>query len=88
MLRDPYFLGLVKARWAAVRAQMATLLTYIDAQAAALSVPQQNNYGRWPTLGEKVWPNSEAAGTYQGEVDFMKSWLTQRIAYMDAHYTP
>jgi hypothetical protein len=27
------------------------------------------------------------AGSYQGEVDFLKSWLTQRIAWMDSQFS-
>jgi hypothetical protein len=86
LFKDPAFLAAVKAQWTAVRPQIATLPAYIDTRSAALRLAAQNNYSRWPTLGEKIWPNATAAGTYQGEVDFLKNWLTQRIAYMDAHY--
>ncbi|HEY0306539.1 MAG TPA: CotH kinase family protein [Acidobacteriaceae bacterium] len=86
LAKDPAFIAAVKARWTAVRPQVLTLPTYIDTRAATLTPAAQNNYSRWPTLGEKVWPNAVATGTYQGEVDYMKSWLDQRIAYMDANY--
>ena len=86
MFQDPAFLAAVKAEWQVVRPQMLTLSAYIDAQAALLTQAANNNYARWPTLGERVWPNPVAAGTYQGEVALMKNWLTARIAYMDATY--
>jgi hypothetical protein len=88
LFKDPTFQTDVAARWAAVRPQIITLPAYIDTRAAALTLASQNNNGRWPTLGERVWPNPEAAGTYQAEIDYMKSWLTARIAYMDATYPP
>ncbi|HEY5464226.1 MAG TPA: hypothetical protein VIJ95_13275 [Hanamia sp.] len=36
-------------------------------------------------LNTYVWPNSEIAGTYNGEVAFLKSWLQKRIAWIDAN---
>jgi hypothetical protein len=33
-----------------------------------------------------VWPNSEVAGSYQGEVTFLNSWLTTRIAWLDSQF--
>src|ERR1700744_2441590 len=56
----------VKTKWAAVKAaQLDTLPAWIDQEAAALQQAQQNNFQRWPILGEYVWPNSEVANTYQ-----------------------
>jgi hypothetical protein len=66
--------------------QLDTLPAWIDQEAAALQQAQQNNFQRWPILGEYVWPNSEVANTYPGEVTFLKSWITQRIAWMDTLY--
>lgn len=87
LLKDPAFVTAVKAKWTATRPQVGQLGTYLDMRSTALSAAATNNYGRWPTLQEKVWPNSEVAGSYSGEVTFLKNWITQRIAYMDAHYS-
>ena len=62
------------------------LPTFLNTNAAALATAQANNYARWPTLGQKVWPNAEAAGTYQGEVDYLNTWMAQRFTYMDSLY--
>ncbi len=86
LFTDPNFLAAVKARWTAIRPQLSALPAYLDSQAALLNSAQTNNFGRWPILQEEVWPNSEVAGTYQGEVNFLKSWITQRIAYLDTVY--
>ena len=86
LFKDPAFVQAVKDQWTAVRPQVATLPAYIDSEAANLSVAQQNNFGRWPILGEQVWPNPEAAGSYAGEVTLLKSWLAQRVAFMDSQY--
>lgn len=86
LLKDPTFVAAVKTKWVAMRPQVAELPAYIDARGAALAPAAANNYGRWTTIAEKVWPNSETAGSYSGEVTFLKDWITQRIAYMDSHY--
>lgn len=87
LMTDPAFVATVKSQWTTMRSQVGELPTYIDTRGTALSQAAKNNYGRWTTIAEKIWPNSESAGTYTGEVDFLKSWITQRIAYMDAHYS-
>jgi len=87
--QDPNFAALTVVRWNEVRAtQLDTMLAYVDQTALALEQSQQNNFQRWPILGELVWPNSECAGSYQGEVDFLKSWLTQRLVWMDSQFNP
>jgi hypothetical protein len=86
---DPAFAAAVAARWKQVKAtQFDSLSAYIDQNAAALSLSQQNNFKRWIILGAYVTPNAEVAGSYQGEVDYLKSWLTQRIAWMDSQLDP
>jgi len=86
LFQDPAFVALVKARWQAERANALALLPYLDSRQAALESVQANNFARWPNLGEKVWPNPVARGSFDAEVAAMKAWLTARIAYMDATY--
>lgn len=84
LFQDPAFRAKVKARWQTLKAtQFDTLPAYIDQEAAMLNLSQQNNFARWPILNTYVAPNSEVASSYAGEVSFLKSWLTTRIAWMD-----
>ena len=86
---DPAFAAAVASRWKQLKkTQFDTLSAYIDENAAALDQSQQNNFQRWPILGQYVPPNAEVAGSYQGEVDYLKSWLTKRIAWMDSQLDP
>jgi len=44
------------------------------------------NFDEWNILGSYVWPNasgSDSRRTHQAEVDWMKNWLTQRLAWME-----
>jgi hypothetical protein len=35
-----------------------------------------------------VWPNHRIPGSYGGEIDYVESWLTTRIAWMDDQFNP
>ena len=68
---------------------------------AALPPLQENaamrQYRKWPILGNYVWPNAPGYGSRvyfnsngnatTGEVDWMKNWLTQRLAWIDDQNT-
>jgi hypothetical protein len=57
----------------------------LDSKAALLADAEKRNFTRWPILDTYVWPNSEVAGSYQGEVDFFRNWMVARIAWLDAN---
>jgi hypothetical protein len=86
LFQDPAFLEAVQEKWRTIRPQVGELSSYIDNSAASLELAQTNNYKRWPTLSQRILPNPQAAGSYQGEVNYLKDWMTKRIAYMDANY--
>lgn len=44
------------------------------------------NFQRWPIIGQYVWPNFYVGPTYQSEVDYLKTWLQERVAWMSAEY--
>ncbi|WP_047486686.1 CotH kinase family protein [Terriglobus sp. TAA 43] len=83
---DPTFQAAVKTEWAAMRSQVSGLPDYIDTSSATLAQAANNNYQRWPNLYQRVWPNPEAAGSYSGEVTYLKQWINSRISYMDKTY--
>ncbi|MFW6154448.1 MAG: CotH kinase family protein [Planctomycetota bacterium] len=67
-----------------------TMLADIDELQAHLAEAQARDQARWPTLGTYVWPNPdgyETRTTWQSEIDFLKTFLTERVAWMDAQYT-
>jgi hypothetical protein len=83
LFQDPYFVSLVKNRWNAKKQEIANLSQYIDDQAAYLDRAQTYNFKKWNILNIYVWPNAVVTGSYQGEIDYIKSWLGQRIAWLD-----
>lgn len=92
MLTASSFREELKCRWTELRENVLhtdTLLNFIDSTALMLEQPAQRNFTIWPTLGTYVWPNpSPIPDTYEGEINFIKNWITQRMIWMDAQILP
>ncbi len=83
---DPSFKADVTTQWNLLKTNgvFAAWLASIPKEAATLQQSQANNFERWPMLGIQVWPNSEAVGTYNGEVQYLVEWLKLRMAWLDS----
>jgi hypothetical protein len=57
----------------------------IDSLASVLEESQQRNFQRWPILGNYVWPNNFVGNTYAEEIDYLKTWITTRLNWIDAN---
>ncbi len=87
MRQDSVFINALSCRWNYLRSttlDLGYLNTYIDSMATYLDEAQQRNFAKWPILGNYVWPNpSPYPTTYAGEIQNLKSWLQDRITWMD-----
>lgn len=84
--QDSVYTKQLNCRWNDLRngiLSTANVMARIDSIAAVLNEPQTRNYTIWPILGTYVWPNNFVGSTYQQEVDYLKTWLTQRLNWMD-----
>ncbi|MCP4454833.1 MAG: hypothetical protein GY809_25525 [Planctomycetes bacterium] len=76
-------------RWFELRETVfsnAELLADIDRYAVLLGEAQARNFERWDILGRQIDYNPSGWGdrdTYQKEVDWLKTWLEDRLAWMD-----
>ncbi|MCF7972977.1 MAG: CotH kinase family protein [Phycisphaerae bacterium] len=62
------------------------LLADIDTYAWLLDEAQARNFERWDVLGQQIDynpPGWSDRNTYQKEVDWLKTWLEDRLAWMD-----
>lgn len=77
----------MERRWWTLRdRQFSTnqMLAKVDENVAILQEAQQCNFERWPVLGSYVWPNDyHTINTWSGDVNTMRGWLTNRLAWMD-----
>ena len=76
----------LKDLWAQLRRNGFTeesMLAYIDEQAELLDHSQQLNFLRWPILNQQVHQNPRVRGSYQAEVENVRSYIRNRIPWMD-----
>lgn len=57
----------------------ATLISYVDQTAKLLDESQELNFKRWPILDQTVHQNYVARGSYEAEVEAVKTYIRQRI---------
>jgi hypothetical protein len=83
---DPVFLSRVQERWNAFRKDaldVDSLVQFIDAVYDTLQESQERNFTRWRILGTYQWPNMFIGQTFDEEVEFLKEWLQNRMAWLD-----
>lgn len=89
LFQDAAFRARVRSVWNEIMAhEIPAMLAAIRSRAATLQQGQLNNFHRWPILEMYVWPNNRVPGSYAGEIDYLDSWLRERIAWMDAQFNP
>lgn len=59
------------------------LVAFIDAKEKVLQQSQKLNFMRWPILNEKVHQNPQALGSFEKEVEVVRKYMKERIAWMD-----
>jgi subtilisin-like proprotein convertase family protein len=90
LLEDTSYANNMRCRWEELRTNVFNLdniNTYIDSVKSAMNEgPQQRNYFQWPILGYYVWPNPYPyPQDYAGEIESLKTWIAERVAWLDAN---
>ena len=89
LITDTVFKSSLKCRWIELRQSTmsnASIFGYIDSTATYINEAQQRHFQKWPILGVYVWPNpSPYPTTYQGEVTALKTWIQNRMTWLDAN---
>jgi hypothetical protein len=88
LFTDPGFKQDVATQWNALKNNGVFIqwLASVSQQASVLNESAQNNYTRWPILGERVWPNAAAQNSYGGEVLYFLDWVYNRMGYLDSQF--
>ena len=70
--------------------EAASLNAYVDSMAKILDKSQALNFTRWKILSTAVQSNPRVPATYKEEIEFVKNYITGRIAWIDERlsYTP
>ena len=89
---DPDFKQRITDRWGVLRTNIlngSNVLARVDEIAALLNEAQVRDFQAFPRLGVYVWPNPDSywpITTYQGTIDWMKSWIAGRFAWIESQY--
>ena len=71
--------------WVAARDNggLKNLKSYVDETAELLQESQELNFKRWPILNEIVHQNFQALGSYNAEVQTVKTYIDERLIHFD-----
>ena len=86
LLKDSIFTNSLKIRWDEIRKDKFSnlqIINIIDSLSFVLSEAQQRNFQKWNVLGENVWPNYYVGTSYADEIRFLKSWIINRLNWLD-----
>lgn len=91
LVTDPAFAALLHSRYTELRAGLlsdAQIDARIDALAAPLANAAERNFQRWPNLTQEtiVFFETPTASTWSGQLDAMRTWLKQRLAWLDPRF--
>lgn len=86
LVADAGFRNDFRCRWDELRVDVLhtdTIMHFIDSMVLELNDAQTRNFNRWNILDTYVWPNAYVGQTYAQEIQYLKSWITTRLQWMD-----
>jgi hypothetical protein len=92
LLEDPEFVSQLKLRWLELRGgslSNSAILQKIDSYTETLSLSGgiQENFEKWPVLGQYVWPNNFVGNSYEDEKNYLIEWIEDRLNWLDTEIT-
>ena len=88
LLSDPVFVSQLQNRWDELRSGAFSnqyIINKIDNYTETLNAAGaiDANFEKWPVLTEYVWPNNYVGNTYSSEVTYLKTWINDRLSWLD-----
>ncbi|MEM9887448.1 MAG: CotH kinase family protein [Bacteroidota bacterium] len=86
LMEDPNFQLALVEDWRSLRQNILSneaILSKVDSMQQLLAEAQVRNFARWEVLGSYVWPNFFVADTYEEEISWLRTWLVDRLTWMD-----
>ena len=91
LFEDPEFSQRYVDRWTELRRTTfatSNVLARVDEWAALLEPAAARNFQRWPILGLAVNPNYYVGETFAEEVNWMKTWISARLNWIEHQFVP
>ncbi|MGD0584093.1 MAG: CotH kinase family protein [Bacteroidales bacterium] len=86
LMEDPVYVRRFVTRWREIRRgafRTDSVMHFIDSTTTYMGAEITKNFQKWPIIGTWVWPNYYVGTTYEDDVSFLKSWITERMNWMD-----
>ena len=84
---DETFRYAFNARWQELREGTLSadnVMNVVDSLVGNLGPAVARNFEVWPVLGTWVWPNEYIGETYPHELNYLRTWITNRLIWMDS----
>ena len=89
LLDDREYATHLQCRWFEMRQTVLSqrhIFAVLDSLSAVLAESRERHYALYPIMGRGLWPNPKPiAKTYAAEIANMKSWISERLHWMDAY---
>ena len=85
--QDENFRAKVSDRYSELRSNIFSeshIFEIIDNSVVDMGESINRNFLKWPVLGIYLWPNFQVFDTYEEEILYLKSWISQRLSWMDS----
>ncbi len=89
LLEDPWFENEVFCRWDDLRTNVLSNESFeyfINHSVNFLGAAVERNFEKFKILGTYIWPNETWPETYEEEIINMKSWISDRLEWMDSEW--
>ncbi|RYD82751.1 MAG: hypothetical protein EOP53_02855 [Sphingobacteriales bacterium] len=86
LMEDPAFRQRIKSRWNELKPAILALPNAIDPLEKKLAVSQVRNFTRWDILKKQSYLELVVNGSYQGEITYLRRFLTNHINWLDAKF--
>lgn len=83
LFMDPDFVKAVQKRWQELYPEFQKIPDFITGQENVMKEAAGRNFERWPILSTYVWPNYKVLGTYDAEVQWLRTFYSQRLQWLD-----
>jgi hypothetical protein len=86
LFRDPAFVNRVKERFNYFYRHQNDILANVNADAQYLKLSAQENNEVWHLFNVMTWPNYNIWGSYQNEVQELKTWFVTRMEWLKTQF--
>jgi len=88
-MSDTLFTNHLACRWQEMRLgalHLDSINDWIDNQRSTLQPAIDRNFVKWQFLGNNIWIEPfPIPQDYQGEIDYLKNWISNRLSWLDAN---